>query len=68
VSDEDPGARRRWTSVYLQFSLAAEERHRLDEYLRRHDFTLGMRLRQALDEVLREAGVEPPKSAPHRHD
>lgn len=57
---EDHGVRRTWTSLYLQFSLTAEERERLDEHLRARDTTLGMRLRATLDEVLHEAGVPLP--------
>ena len=68
MSDEDHGGRRAWTNVYLSFSLTAEERAKLDDHLRKYDFTLGMRLRQTVVEVLGEAGVEPPAGAPHHHD
>ncbi|MFV9428984.1 hypothetical protein ACNJ7K_10615 [Rhodococcus aetherivorans] len=50
-----------WSNVYLSFPLTQRERTALDSYLRSQQSSLSMRLRAALVETFREAGVELPQ-------
>ncbi|SEB63186.1 hypothetical protein [Rhodococcus koreensis] len=50
-----------WSNVYLSFPLTRRERAVLDAYLRSQESSLSMRLRVALVETFREAGVDLPQ-------
>ena len=50
-----------WSNIYLSFPMSRAERRVLDEHLRGRGTSLSIRLRSALAETLREAGVSLPR-------
>lgn len=61
ASATDATSQRVWTNIYLSFALPREDREVLDAYLRAHDSSMSMRLREVMIATLAEAGVELPK-------
>jgi len=50
-----------WSNIYLSFPMTRRERAALDAHLNSQQSSLSMRLRAALAEIFREAGVELPQ-------
>jgi hypothetical protein len=50
---------RRWTNIYVQFSLPEHDQHVLDERLLAEGTTIGLLFRKALHDRLRAYGIDP---------
>jgi hypothetical protein len=65
---------RRWTTVYVQFSLPVDDQAALDAALLRRGTSIGLEFRDALRACLEESGIDPerlelpPDEAGRGHD
>jgi hypothetical protein len=50
---------RRWTNIYVQFSLPEHDQRVLDERLLAEGTTIGLLFREALHDRLRAYGIDP---------